>query len=108
MGPHAMSRCLVALAHHLDAPAAAPVPSNASAGMPRSGIQVLKDPTAPPPNDWNPDLSALDLDGMIGQLLSARKKRRGTLVNLKADQIRLLTCAARQVLLKQPSLLELD
>jgi serine/threonine-protein phosphatase PP1 catalytic subunit len=53
-------------------------------------------------------LADLDVDGLISQLVGCGRQHPGKLVQLPGDQIPLLLRAVRDVLLRQPTLLELD
>jgi len=111
LGSYAMSRCLGALAHRLD--------------KPHQSLDMEQPPVPAPENAWKPtemdhkvpstasrrvmkDLAPLDVDGMIDALLRSRQERPGKRVQIDEGQARSLCSAAREVFLRQPSLLELD
>eukprot|EP00746_Dinoflagellata_sp_MGD_P002635 gnl/MRDRNA2_/MRDRNA2_105160_c0_seq1.p1 gnl/MRDRNA2_/MRDRNA2_105160_c0~~gnl/MRDRNA2_/MRDRNA2_105160_c0_seq1.p1 ORF type:complete len:1066 (+),score=191.69 gnl/MRDRNA2_/MRDRNA2_105160_c0_seq1:78-3275(+) len=116
LGPHAICRCLTALARRLDPAPESPAsritwdsssscvtaPRNAwdgvSAATANAGARVF----------GGKSLADLDVDGLISQLVGSGHKHPGKAVQLPGDQIPLLLRAVRDVLLRQPTLLELD
>jgi len=110
LGPHAISRCMVALAHHLDP---TPEPQIGSVATPRNAwVLDHADTSNAVPitrgSFWDfsgISKATLDVDGLISKLLSAAP---GKPVQLPGEQIPLLLRAVRDVLLRQPTLLELD
>lgn len=106
MGPHAMDRCLATLGVRLDEEAEV-----------MTSVSYQPPPPPPPPaTPWRPPNTApvtpqacnLDLDGILDTLHSARTGRRGHLIDLGEHQIRALVTVARDTLMRQPTLLELD
>lgn len=114
LGGYAMSRCAKGLSCLLDGAASSAdisgtqpavcAPSNAWKSNTGQGAVCV------PPSAWSSsiDQGPLDVDMLIAQLLAARFSKPGKLVQIEQGQLWRLVNAARDVFLRQPTLLELD
>eukprot|EP00927_Polykrikos_kofoidii_P000222 TRINITY_DN10091_c0_g1_i2.p1 TRINITY_DN10091_c0_g1~~TRINITY_DN10091_c0_g1_i2.p1 ORF type:complete len:988 (-),score=138.44 TRINITY_DN10091_c0_g1_i2:73-3036(-) len=108
LGPHAMDRCLATLRVRLDE---TPVLSPSVHAPAETGRHV---PACAPALPWRPPKTApitpeqvgLFTDKMIDTLVHG--KQPGKLINLACDQINALVRVARDVMMRQPTFLELQ